>query len=403
VPVATLLVLLAGWAFLVAIRRLGEDPLAIGALAGLAALVVHDMVDFSVEVPGVALPALALASVLFSRRSSETEVGRRRIRVHEVYYLVPALLAAVVVAQWWFPSAGADGAELARRARDPSVSTARVLALGEEMRRRHPADYYIHAVVAERLARARHAETIGWLNDAIYLNPTYPATHLIAAEVLADAGRTRQALFEYKQAASGSRNPRDVWQLMLPRFSTRDDLVAACPDGAAHLGLLAKWLGAKGRAADAEEVWAMALARDPTYLRAATELARLAVARGDAPLAATRVAALAAIDEGPATRVLKIKERILAGDLEAATRMIDAAAERTGEALDAEFAVVDALGKAGRNDDARQRLERLEKRWILDRTGRIRLHEARAEVERRAGNEHQYRWELEQRDRLKNP
>ncbi len=403
VPVATLLALLAGWGFLVAIRRLGEDPLAIGALAGLVALAVHDTVDFSVEMPGVALPALALASVLFSRRSSETEAGRRRIRVHEVYYLVPALLAAAVVAQWWFPRAEVEGAELARRARDPAASTAQVLALGQEMRRRHPADYYIHAVVAERLARARHAETIGWLNDAIYLNPTYPPTHLIAAEVLADAGRKAQALLEYKLAASGSRNPRDVWQLMLPRFSSRDDLVAACPDGAPHLGLLAKWLGAKGRAADSEAVWEMALARDPTYLRAASELARLAVARGDAPLAAARVAALVALDDGPATRTLKIKERILAGDLDAAARMTDAAAERTGEALDAEFAVAEALGKAGRNEDARRRLERLEKRWILDRAGRIRLHEARAEVERRVGNEHQYRWELEQRDRLKNP
>jgi tetratricopeptide (TPR) repeat protein len=403
VPVATLLALLAGWAFLVAIRRLGEDPLAIGALAGIVALAVHDVVDFSVEIPGVALPALALLSVLFSRRSSETEVGRRRIRVNHAYYLVPAALAAAVALQWWFPRAEQDGAALARKARDPGVSAAQVLASGRELRRRHPADYYLHAVVAERLARERHAETIAWLNDAIYLNPTYPATHLIAAEVLADSGRRAQAVLEYRLAASGSRNPRDVWQVMLPRFGSRDDLLAACPDDPPRLGLLAKWLISKGRYDDADLVWERAFTIDPTYVRAATELARLAVARGDAPAAAKRVAALAALDDGPLTRTLRIKERILAGDLEGAVRMADAESDRTMDALEAEFAVAEALGKVGRNDEARQRLARVEKRWLLDRAARIRLHETRAEVEHRAGNEHQYRWELEQRDRLKNP
>jgi hypothetical protein len=47
-------------------------------------------------------------------------------------------------------------------------------------------------------------------------------------------------------------------------------------------------------------------------------------------------------------------------------------------------------------------LERLEKTWSLTRDLRVVLHEARAELERAAGNEHQYRWEIDQRDQLKN-
>jgi hypothetical protein len=43
----------------------------------------------------------------------------------------------------------------------------------------------------------------------------------------------------------------------------------------------------------------------------------------------------------------------------------------------------------------------MEKTWKLDPRSMIRLYETRAEVERRAGNEHQSRWNLEQAQRLR--
>jgi hypothetical protein len=403
VPAALLLFLLAGWSAVLALRRLGEDPLAIGAAAGLAALAVHDVVDFSVDIPGVALPALALLAVIFGRTTRDPERGRRRLLVHPVAYLAPASLVTVMALGAFFPTPSAEAEALAAVTRDPEVPVERVLMVARAAQRRHPSDYFLHALVAERLARDEHPSTIRWLNHAIYLNPRYPDTHVIAAELLARNGRKPQALLEYRTAAASARNPRDVWERVLARYPALDDLVAACPEDAGLLALLAKWLDGKGRALDAEAVYLRVMAMDPRQLRAASELASRAIARGDKDLAAQRVAAVLAIDDGPGPQLLRARERILAGDLDTAARILAHLLDRSAVGLEVELALCDALARAGRGEDGRNRLKNVERHWALDRAGRIRLHETRAEIERRDGNEHQYQWELEQVRRLRNP
>jgi hypothetical protein len=166
--------------------------------------------------------------------------------------------------------------------------------------------------------------------------------------------------------------------------------------------MLAKWLYARNRPADSERVYQMVLEREPAHRGALITLARIALIRRDPAAAAQRVRALLAVETGRDARRLAIEERILAGDLAAATALADHLVDATRATFDVELALSDALARGGRVDEARRRLDRVA-RWDLDREARIALHEARAAVEHAAGNEHQARWELEQRDRLRIP
>src|SRR6185503_20116739 len=113
-----------------------------------------------------------------------------------------------------------------------------------------------------------------------YLNPTHPAPHLMAAELLASSGHKAQALVECRLAAAGAPEPRLlVGERVLTRYPAIDDLLAAAPDDVRHLSMLGKWLVSKGRPGDADRVYQQLLELDPANVPALTALARLAITR----------------------------------------------------------------------------------------------------------------------------
>jgi thioredoxin-like negative regulator of GroEL len=99
---------------------------------------------------------------------------------------------------------------------------------------------------------------------------------------------------------------------------------------------------------------------------------------------------------------LRVRERILAGEPDDAARLLDADRDRDPESFELELELAGAYLDRGMLDAARERLDALSRRR-LDRPARVRLHAMRARLERLSGNEHQYRWEIEQRDRNLQP
>jgi len=396
VPVAALLLVLAGTGLFIAIRRMSPDPLAIGPLCALIGLAVHDMVDFSIELPGIALPALALAGVVFGQKSSEPEPGRRLIRTRGLFLLAPLLLAAPMLPYLTMNTADSDGDRIVRAAR--SLPTPRLIAMAQPMIKRHPADWFLHAVVAERLARERNPAAMRWLNRAIYLNPSHPAPHLVAAAVLASNNRGPQALVEYRTAANGLGQPW-IWDQVARRFSARDAIIAATPSNRASLLALSAWFEAHKRDADADHVLGLLLAGSPEDVLLLDRRTRLALRRGDIPGGRKYAAALWNLDKSMATRLMLVRAELAAGQATTASTLLEPVFEHTPEVFDVELELVQLYVSKDEIETARRRLERIT--WDLDRTSRIRLHEARAALEQKAGNEHQYRWELEQATRLR--
>jgi len=403
VPAALLLYILAGWGLILAVRRLRDDPMAIGVLAAILALAIHETVDFAVELPGVALPALALLATLFGRRSTEAEQGRRRVVVRYAHLALPLVLLRPAGLELTLPSAGAQAAELQEAVADPSMTTDALIARGEVVRRKHPADYLTCLVVAQRLVRELRPESLRWLNAAMYLNPTHPLPHLMAAEMFASTRHKAQALIEYRLATAGSADPRrEVWPYVVARYPKGEDLLAATPDEPRYIATLGKWFIATGRRADAELAYERVLERDPQNTRALAILGRMAIERKDAQAASARADALGAAEPGPDAARLRVRALVVAGDLDGAARAVDAGGDQTSDGLLVELELDQGLAAAGRTDAARARLDRI-LGWRLDAQSRARLHEVRADIEHRAGNEHLYRWEMEQRDRILHP
>jgi hypothetical protein len=235
----------------------------------------------------------------------------------------------------------------------------------------------------------------------MYLDPTHPQSHLMAAEILAWTGRKAQALLEYRLAAAGAPDPRTIWAYASVRYPKLADLLATTPESPRYQLLLAKWLVATGRRDDAQAVYERALEHEPGDARLLAGLATVALDRGDAKKARDAIEVLSTLEPTPVTTCLRVRERILAGELDAAARLLDALGPDP-EALDLELSLAQAFARAGRLDDARARLVRVQRRPLL-RAAQARVHETSAEIERLAGNEHLYRWELEQRDRLLRP
>ena len=400
VPVALLLLVLAVWSLLIALRRLDPDPLAAGALGAILALAVHEGADFAVELPGVALPALAILATLFSRRGSDPEPGRRMVATTPVWLLAPAIVLVVAFVALRTPRAEAAALELRRDLRDAKQPLAELLPRAEKVRAQHPADFYLHLIVAERLARERNPAAMVWLNDALYLNPSHPGPHLMAGELLSAGGHRQQALLEYRAAVALHPGPRLVWDRVAARWPEMDALLAATPqDDPRLLAQLGRWLVAHKRNADAELVYAKALVLDPHEVAVLQEMTRLALARHDAKAARAHAKVLVLLDDSPPTRLLLARTSLAEGDLASVAKQLDDVADRSPRTFEVELQLALAFSARGSRDLARSRLERLS--WATAHGQRIKLHETAAEIERRAGNSHQYEWELEQANRLK--
>jgi hypothetical protein len=400
-PVALGLVALAVWGAILAFRRLKEDPLAAGTLAGICALAVHQTVDFALTLPGVALPALAVLATIFGATTREPAPGRKLVRARPLLLVLPLVALAPALYHATTTSLDEDRAELSSLAASRDVQVPALRAATQRLRERHPADYFLLAVAAEHLVKERDAAAVGLLNQALYLNPRHPGLHLMVAELLADMGRKSQALLEYRMAAEHIRDPREkVWPRVLARYPALDDLLAATPQDRPHLQLLGKWLLTLRRGDDADRVYGMAVAKAPGDANMLAIWLRLAIERRDVTAARERLDALARLDGGLETRLLRVRVEILGGDLAKAETLADAERDRGATAFEVQLLLAAELVRQGQLPRARARLDTLGG-WSLDRPSRLRLHRERAELERAAGNQHQMRWELREAERLR--
>lgn len=392
------ILLLCGYGGWLALRSKARSPYSRAAVAGVMALALHECFDFAVEVPGVALSALALLAILFAP-GKKTDDHRR---IATGWMAVPALvLIALTVVGTQTTTAAVAAARLATVVRDPATHTEAALRQGQAARAQHPAHYLIHALVAERLARDRHAETMAWLNDAMYLNPTDPDLHVMAAEILASLGRKDQALLEYRAASSHAFYPHLVWTRVIRRYPSLEDLLAATPESPRIRRQLAKWLGGRGRLADSEEVYEAVKRADPGDVQVLQRLAEIAINAGELPVANERMATLLRIDHSRTTRKLLIRLRLGEGKHLIAGQLLDTETTDRASFHDLAVALVDALATAGDLDGARQRLIAIGQQRGLKRGHRAQLHETRAKIEQLAGNRHQSLWELEEAKRLR--
>lgn len=178
------------------IARYGRrDKIEAALVAGLFAVLIHNLVDFGLETPGILLPFTGILATVLGR------IGHGEEKVPTWGRWVAVGLAAV--------GCIAGIVSLARHGSDDFDALLRKAhTVGEERavlaraRQAHPVDYF-YALADANLAPLRSAPgqpspRFHALNQALTLCPNCEDVHLAVARNLWALGRRRQALLEYR-------------------------------------------------------------------------------------------------------------------------------------------------------------------------------------------------------------
>ena len=375
---------------MLAILRLtsARRPLQTALIAGVVGVLVHELFDFSLEMPAMALFLVTVLAPGLSRSESGGRVGRLVMGLAVGALLVTSTLSLREAER---ASLDADLALLdSAIASEPPVS----LDVVEEVALRHPASALVAtrlAFLAEQQDPPRLKAAIRHANRALLLAPRQAGAYLLTGRLLVHAGHRRQAFEMLRRAWSLSgadRRTEYIGHIVdlarrpaeLLTAVPRSDPVADQPDGA-ELARLVTVLALRGR-----PDWARAtLARAPRVADLSgdelTVLARSASLVGNSTV--TQKLLVAQIQRRPDdidARVRLTRLLLRAGDLEQAERTL----EEVGLEADPRVGELRAHLALARRDWAAARAA-LEDMRAARRLSLARLARLAAEVEMRAG------------------
>ncbi len=329
------LVLLAvvAWGFLRLLWRERLETLDLAALSGLAALALHDLFDFSLELPACAVAALVVLGAVARPRERSSQGPAWSLRPSALVMgagaaLTVAALVALVPGRHRLGDAEAELSQLVTSGAPLSEAHARGLALVD----RHPADYLLYRLMASaHAARGREGagEALALINRALYLAPLDASSHRVAARALLALGRSAQGFLEYRLAHEAG----DATVLLaeaLPQARTLASLTVLTPDApATAVRLLDSLVNTPGR---------VELALD--YAHWAREH-------------------FAGQPEVAALWAREARLRIVQRELEAAEAALAEVERLAPDALDTHLLRAEVLRAQGRREEALQSLERL--------------------------------------------
>jgi tetratricopeptide (TPR) repeat protein len=284
-----------GLVFFLGLRRARSSFAMGGCLAAVFAVAVHNLVDFNLELGGVALPFVAVLGVVsagtFSRAAGPLRSEKRlRLPFLAASALVPVgiLIGAGFGLYSW--SHGLERGTGALAAADDPVGSepCSKTRLGEsacEMLQHHPADYLAPLAIGKtylesrprRLSRAAY-----WLSRAVYLNPGSADIHRLTGRALYLAGAENQALAEYRRGvecdpASLEATVSEIYRLSRNPYAA----VRAAPEDPEIRLELARILHRRGSHPAAARAAGLALELDPTSIGALNLLGSIELSLGN--------------------------------------------------------------------------------------------------------------------------
>jgi tetratricopeptide (TPR) repeat protein len=190
------------------LRHRRSDSVEAALLAALAAVLVHNTVDFGLEVPGVLYPFLAILGTLFGRLSFPAQVadapttsaeGAKPPRVWpKVFVPIVAIVSVPTSLYLLSRPIQRDFNALLKQTSESKI------ALLEAASQAHPTDYYYafwRAMLEPNRTIVGAQIRLRWLNRAMILCPTCMDTHWETARLLWRIGKKNQALGEYRLIA----------------------------------------------------------------------------------------------------------------------------------------------------------------------------------------------------------
>jgi O-antigen ligase len=375
--------LVACWFAITVIRRWHGGAMAAGALGALAVFAVQSVVDFGVELLGVAVPAVAIAGTLAYGPVREA-AGRALLRARflRIAHIAALAAAAALLFTDSTRSVQEDHAALAAL-RGPDRAPVPLAELAGPLER-HPLDYYLYGLAAEAMIEGGDPRAIRTLNHALVLHPTHAGLHRMAARLLYRGGHDAQATLEYAAAMRGVRSPEPLIQEALRAFKDPATAARAIPMDAQQIDVIVRAL-VKLERVDVATTWLAELLRQrPKDAHACELLYSLSLRGGD--LAAAEVAGRHCVEIAPSRQTRLALARVLfqKGAYAETIRQLHDVSRWTGriDEIGAAWLLVCDAHRAQKSwDEAVRCLRRLDASGFLERrrgdvTGRLEKIEA---------------------------
>ena len=224
-PVAAALLLVLMLALWKRFRE-AEDPLIAAVSIAISALVLQNLVDFSLEMAGVVVVVAALLGALLPAQDTSRPQRARGLLLASFGAFVVALVALGPGVLGSDTQSLVDRLTRAMRVNEGAEFEA-TLRRGLGL---HPSEPAFALLAGSYAGSTRHPDTARWLSIAMEQAPGWGAPHEVAARWLFAEGRTDQALLEIREAEqryAGQGHP--VLCEILARYPRMDYIDRAAP------------------------------------------------------------------------------------------------------------------------------------------------------------------------------
>lgn len=276
IPGAVVIGLALAWCITSAVKRWRDGALAAAAIGACAAILFQSSVDFGVELLGLAVPVVLVATTLLAGRLREARsLGVGSARVAMVFALTGAAVLLILPTT---RSVQEDHDWLTGSA-DTTLDEMR------EVMTRHPLDYLAYGEAAALMLRNGDPRAAKFLNHSLALHPTHPGLHRLAARMLIASGRRSQGAVEYALALRGTLAPKNLIVEIVTLLPETELAAAALPIDAVNRAQILRSLYDLGRD-DVAQRWLARMVLGPQHdLALIDELYRLALKRRDLAVA----------------------------------------------------------------------------------------------------------------------
>lgn len=253
-----------------------KGRLAAGAFAGVVLLLLQNLLDLGLEVPGVMLLLCWALALIWVPR--EQKVATRRRRRARRLFRIAVVLGGLGTGLWILALYRAREPLSSERSalREAAVAIegkADAAQLTERLRatmRRHPAEPYFPRLGGLVAMSTASRDAMLWVSRAVERAPNDPRSHILAAEVLARRGILAQALFELRHAVELDADAAKPAGTLAAQWASRwEELRRAAPAGSVGAVVLLE----ASRHISRDERWELrlqvlreALKRDPGSL-----------------------------------------------------------------------------------------------------------------------------------------
>lgn len=251
---AVILLLGFGWALFALFRRHANSALDLALLIGLVAVALHDIFDFSLELPPTACCAAVALGIVgrVGNRGGEPPAPHWQISCPARRSL--AVIGAVGVLAITGLVSGrhvrSEDKQSLRGMVEKGVALAEIERAALEAIDRYPADYWLYYLLGTLHAgEAKGADglrALAYLNRALFLRPVSIESHQAAARALLSMRRRAQAFLEYRLAYEAG-GGESVIQEAVSRAQTLEEIQRALPHAPLPLEIAADNLWRQGR------------------------------------------------------------------------------------------------------------------------------------------------------------